>query len=232
MSGSSTGSQRSKDSGAEDRVTGAEEREHIACCGIIMRIAELGPGLASPDSLPASIEEVRRRWRPAQRRELEGIMGGEDGYDTLEASAFIYAEQVPRGHPVLWPVMAFNAGRVSRNLKVRVALFYSAFDGSGKESPGAVGWRFEPPEDDTGSHSYYHAQPISSFDRSGRWRLPIEATINEVYPAFPLRAQSSVGLLAGMLVSLYGRVRARELLSDPGLRRDLRPVLTSLDPWL
>jgi hypothetical protein len=206
--------------------------EHLACCRIIARIAELGPGLYSPDELPRQIEIVRQKWRAVQREELEAIMGQDSGYDTLTSNAFIYAERLRRGTPVLWPVLSFTAGRASRDLKVRAAFFYTVADERGRETVQAVGWRFEPPEDLEGSHSYYHAQPISSFDSGGRWHLPTAGVLNEVCPAFPLLAHGPVSLLTAVLVSFYGKTHVGRMLADSQLRECVRPIVAKLEPWL
>ena len=225
------GTQR-HDEGRGSGVSRSEHVEHEACMGIIIRLAERGPVLSNPDRLPRFLDVVRATYPAAHRRQLEGILNSEAGYDTASARAFVYAEVVPRGNPVLWPVLAFSADSVSRNLKVRAALFHESPDGSVRGVPVAVGWRFEPPEDLEGAHSYYHAQPISSWDNSERNRLPVYGMVNEVYPAFPLMARSSISLLAGVLVSLYGKRAAIDLLSDSQIRRFIAPVLTNLSPWL
>jgi hypothetical protein len=159
-------------------------------------------------------------------------MRPDEGYDTLNSGAFVYGEKTPRGSPALWPVLAVKAGRASRNLKIRVALFYASQNESGDETLQALGWRFEPPEDVDGAHSYYHAQPISSFDSSGRWRLPTSGAVNHAYPAFPLRATDSLTLLTALLVSLYGRTNVGAMLNDSQLRQHIRPVVKNLEPWL
>ena len=228
LSGRSTGR-----TNAEDRVRTAERLEHAACRSIIMRIAERGPAFRQPDELPRFLERVRETYPAAHRRQLEGIIGMEDGYDTCESRAFVYAEVIPRGTPRLWPVLAFAADRASRRLKVRAALFFEAEEETaGRRRPRAVGWRFEPPEDSIGAHSYYHAQPISAWDNSGDRTLPIYGILNEVYPAFPLRAADSISLLAGMLVSLYGRIGARDLLGDSQIADSINPVRSKIESWL
>lgn len=221
----------------DERIRTAERLEHAACRSIIMRIADRGPAFGEPDEIPRFLELVRQTYPPANRRQLEGIIRMEDGYDTCESRAFVYAEAVPRGTPKLWPVLAFAADRASRRLKVRAALFFESEETRGRRTrtirrPRAVGWRFEPPEDSSGSHSYYHAQPISAWDNSGDRPLPIYGVLNEVYPAFPLIAADSISLLAGMLVSLYGRTRARNMLSDSQITDIINPVRPKIEEWL
>jgi hypothetical protein len=218
---------------AAERVRTAERLEHAACRSIIMRIAERGPAFRQPDELPRFLDVVRQTYPAAHRRQLEGIIGMEDGYDTCESRAFVYAEMVPRGTPRLWPVLAFAADRASRQLKVRAALFFEAEEeGTGRRGPRAVGWRFEPPEGSIGAHSYYHAQPISAWDNSGDRGLPVFGVLNEVYPAFPLMAENSLSLLAGMLVSLYGRTGAGDLLGDSQIADTINPVRPTIERWL
>src|SRR5215468_10176199 len=121
----------SKDAPAEqevDPISRAEQLEHLACRSIVMRLADLGPGFRSPDSLPRFLDVVRQTYRPSQSRELESILRMEPGYDTYTSRAYVYAERVPRGVPVLWPVLAFAADRASQRLKVRLVLFYEEED--------------------------------------------------------------------------------------------------------
>jgi hypothetical protein len=232
---SRTGTQRHDEGGA---ASGSEHLEHEACTSIIIRLAERGPILRSPDRLPRFLDVVQQTYPAAHRRQLEGILNSETGYDTASSRAFVYAEVVPRGSPVLWPVLAFAADKASRNLKIRAALFHESPDTAARAGPVAVGWRFEPPEGSgatgcpEGSHSYYHAQPISSWDKSERNRLPVYGVINQSQPAFPLIAEGSVSLLVGVLVSLYGKTRAVDLLSDTQIRRFIAPVLAKVSPWL
>jgi hypothetical protein len=197
-----------------------------------MRLADLGPGFRSPDTLPQFFDVVRQTYRPALRRDLEGVLTMEPGYDTYRARAFVYLERVPRGLPVLWPVLAFEADRASQQLKVRVALFYEEEDTvSGESQLRAIGWRFEPPEDADGAHSYYHAQPIIAWERDSDY-LPRYGSVNDNYPAFPLLAQDSISLLVAVLVALYGRVLTREMLGDSQIGDSIRPIRRRLDPWL
>lgn len=213
-------------------IPGPEQLEHAACCRIIMRMADLGPGFRRPDHLPRFFEKVRFACPPADGRRLEGILRLEDGYDTCAERAFVYANEIRRGTPVLWPVLAFSAERSSRRLKVRAAFFYEAINDSDEPDSFALGWRLEPPEDEDGSHSYYHAQPISAWDTSGTRNLPIIGSLNESYPAFPILAADSVSLLAAALVAMYGRVETRNILSDPQIRESLQPVRKKVERWL
>jgi len=234
---SGTGTRR-RDKGKDSRVSGSDHMEHEACSSIIIRLAERGPVLRDPDRLPRFLDVVKQTYPAAHRRQLEGILNSETGYDTASSRAFVYAEVVPRGTPVLWPVLAFAADRASRNLKIRAALFHESPDDSIRSGPVAVGWRFEPPEGPEspegpeGAHSYCHAQPISSWDKSEKNRLPIYGIINQSQPAFPLIAGGPVSLLAGVLVSLYGKTRAADFLSDSQIRRFVVPVLAKVSPWL
>lgn len=212
-------------------ISGEQSLEHSACCSIIMRIADLGPAQRRPDQVPRFFDVVRQTHPAAQRRSLEGILRIDSAYDTFESRAFVYAKRVPRGRPVLWPVLAFAADRASQRLKVRVALFFEDGSETGRAAPLAVGWRFEPPEDETGEHSYYHAQPISSWDVARSGPLPICGNLNDIYPTIPLAAKDSLSLLCAVLASLYGRLGVRDILSDSQVRRSVRPVQQKLESW-
>jgi hypothetical protein len=232
MSEARKAKQGKQGSSADDGISRAEHMEHAACRGIIMRMADRGPGRRRPDELPRFLDVVRQTYPAADRRRLDGILRPGDGYDTCASMAFVYANAVPRGHPVLWPVLAFSADRASQRLKIRSALFYEAIGCSGETETFAVGWRLEPPEDVDGTHSYYHAQPISEWDNSGTRKLPVATEVNEVQPAFPIAAADSISMLAAMLVSLYGRIEARNILSDSQIRGAVRLVYKRIEQWL
>ena len=197
-----------------------------------MRLAELGPAVLTPDQMPRFLDIVRQTYPAAHRRQLEGILQPDDSYNTFKSRAFVYAKRVPRGNPVLWPVLAFAADGASRRLKISAALFFEGETDAGRIQPAAVGWRFEPPEDETGEHSYYHVQPISSWDVAGTRTLPIQGKLNDNYPAIPVAARDSLSLLAAVLVSLYGRVDVKQIFNDARVKGDISPVRDKLDPWL
>ena len=229
MSGSKKSKKGALGEGKDGRISREQQLEHVACRSIIMRLADLGPGLQSPDTLPRFLDVVRQTYRPAQRRDLEGILTLESAYDTYGASAFVYADKVPRGVPVLWPVLAFEADRASQRLKIRAALFHEDVEFGGAR-PRAVAWRFEPPEGPDSAHSYFHAQPILAWERDSD-NLPVWA-VNDNYPAFPLMAGDSIGLLTAVLVSLYGRRNTRELLGDSQIQDSITPIRKRLVQWL
>jgi hypothetical protein len=199
------------------------------CSSIIVQLAEMGSHVYG-ELPPRPIQLVMRRFTPANEKQLTGIFRGPDGFDTSKSGAYVYAPKVDRGNPGLWPVMAFSASNGFIDFRIRVALFFAlnpdipSRDGSdtqGDNSPRAVAWRFEPPEGDSGAHCYYHAQPISSWNKDASGRLPVATPLNESHPAFPLVAKDSVGLLAAVLVSLYGHEWTKAFLANRSLRRCL-----------
>jgi hypothetical protein len=214
-----------------DRLSGDEIRQHAACRRIIIRLAELGPAFR-PDGLPASIQRVMEVYPPYHSQQLEGILKGEAGFDTLASRRFVYGPALSRGSPRLWPVMAFSAEEGCRDLRARVGLFFGdASPPVEDERVSAVAWRFEPPEDSSGSHSYYHAQPISAWT-TGFSNLPVALPLNESYPAFPLLADDPLGLLAAVLISLYGRTYVARLLANSDMLQFISPVKAKLWRWI
>jgi hypothetical protein len=163
---------------------------------------------------------------------MTGILGSEESFDTYTSNAFVYGPVVDRGVPKLWPVMTFSGDRGCDNLRVRVALFFDGLSsnsgGDQRQSVQAVGWRFEPPEGASGAHCYYHAQPISSWNKTSSGRLPVHLPLNESHPAFPLKADDPVSLLAAVLVSVYGHAYTHdEIFGSLSFRRDIRPARAS-----
>jgi hypothetical protein len=209
--------------------------QHSACVRIISRLVEVGPDIyQSASTLPTAINEVVRRYSPATVRQITGILNSDDGFDTYSSHAFVYGPIVDQGTPKLWPVLTFSGDRGCDNLRVRVALFFDqlgadpASGDEGAQLARGVAWRFEPPEGATGAHCYYHAQPISSWDKTGSGRLPVHLPVNESQPGFPLMAEDSVSLLAAVLVSIYGHAyTADEIFGDLHFRRDVRPASES-----
>jgi hypothetical protein len=209
--------------------------QHSACVRIINRLIDVGPDIyQSTSALPITINEVVRKYTPATGRQITGILNSEEGFDTYSSHAFVYGPIVEEGTPKLWPVMTFSGGQGCDNLRVRVALFFDNLEAGsvsveeGAEIARAVAWRFEPPEGPKGAHCYYHAQPISSWDKTIVGKLPVHQPVNESQPGFPLKAEDPVSLLAAALVSIYGHAYTKEeIFGDLHFRRDIRPARTS-----
>lgn len=125
---------------------------------------------------------------------------------------------------------SWNQTPPSDEMRLRVGLFASAPDGT----LVATGYRFETPEaDDEHDHHLHHAQPISALSRPRGQRLPGLASGGpEQEPTFPLPAQDADGLVACLLLALYGRKKADELSGQLGhvLKRSIRHALGSSRP--
>jgi hypothetical protein len=188
-----------------------------------------------PHTLPDAILQVAKSYRPGDAVQMELLLKGSGAYNTLESEAFIYAPAVRAGRPYLWPVLTFAAAEDSARLKIEAAFFFEedwSAEEKGEYRVGATGLRFEPPEDEYGVHSYYHAQPITSFGGREDGRLSFARTVNTSFPAVPLAATDSVSLLGAVLVSLYGRTGARSMLGDPQVRTQIELVRSSFEPWI
>lgn len=206
-------------------------KAQAACTRIIMRLVDEGPA-SNRSTFPQVLQSVVKSYRPVRERELTGILKNPNGFNTTKTNSFVYAPQIRRGTPTLWPVMAFSAGQGFADLRIRVALFHhqsSNATGPGDARPAAVAYRFEPPEGDTGAHCYYHVQPISRWDNDESTQLPVAWPLNESHPAFPLRARDSIGLLGEVLVSLYGHEFTRKFLGHASLRNDIARVKDSFE---
>jgi hypothetical protein len=204
-------------------------KKQSACTRIITRLVDEGPASNLPD-FPPALQPVVRSYRPVRERELTGILKSPTGFNTTDTNSFIYAPQIKSGSPTLWPVMAFSAGPEFDDLRIRVALFHHQqlkATGSDNTRTVAVAYRFEPPEGDKGAHCYYHVQPISRWNKDDSTQLPVSRPLNESHPAFPLRANDSVGLLGAVLVSLYGHEFTRKFLGHVSLRDDIARVRDS-----
>jgi hypothetical protein len=208
-------------------------KAQAACTRIIVRLVDAGPAsTGNRNAFPQVLQPVAKSYRPVRERELTGILQNADGFNTTDTNSFVYAPQIRRGTPTLWPIMAFSAGKGFADLRIRVALFHhqsSRAAGSDDARPAAVAYRFEPPEGDRGAHCYYHVQPISRWDNDESAQLPVAQPLNESHPAFPLRARDSVGLLGEVLVSLYGHEFTQKFLGHASLRNDIARVKGSFE---
>ena len=199
-----------------------------ACTRIITRLVDEGPA-SNRNAFPEVLQPVARSYRPVRERELTGILKNPNGFNTTRTNSFVYAPQIKRGTPMLWPVMAFSAGQGFADLRIRVALFHNQSPKAAGSDDTAVAYRFEPPEGDKGTHCYYHVQPISRWDNDESAQLPVAQPLNESHPAFPLRARDSVGLLGEVLVSLYGHEFTQRFLGHASLRNDIARVRDSFE---
>jgi hypothetical protein len=142
-------------------------------------------------------------FRPIETdRWLESIFprDGKSSFDLLQTNRFLYLEPITKAGHFL-PVLTFKCDFTKSHLEVRLRLALFLLDSASKLR--AVGYRFETPEG-PGRHSYYHAQPITSFALDSSSQLPCPNWLSSDHPSFVLDAVDPVTLLVGLLVSLYG----------------------------
>ena len=172
---------------------------------ILVWIAQLGDNV---QNLPEEAQKIHQsaagKYRKINSRELEAILtqGESKTLSLLDSNAFIYLPPVTKGGcfvPILCVEYDFDAETPIISLKVALFLMVEK---DGKDSPQAIGYRFETPHHQ-GRHHYYHIQPIDGFGRSSRWKLPGTEWIPTDYPAFPIDAHDPIELLVCLLVSLY-----------------------------
>lgn len=126
--------------------------------------------------------------------QLANLQQGTAGPFTLRATAEGYV-------PYLRCQWDFDADPME--LRLRVALCYQHASDDPRELR-AIGYRYETPES-TARHSMHHAQPIRSFEGAGGTELPgLFPYTPDDAPSFPLAATDAAGVLACMIVSLYG----------------------------
>jgi hypothetical protein len=162
-------------------------------------------------------------WRRISQPELAVILdsANQSQGDTHYQRAWIYLPSPSRGtmRIALMNVDWDFLGGGSR-AGFQVAGFWRDGDGTCR----ATAWRFEGPETsaDDGSpshHGYFHAQPCQRLrTRHGDVAVgldPAQAWPSDG-PTFPLDAQSPIDLLVCVLVALYGRRQAAELVRESG----------------
>lgn len=154
---------------------------------------------------------VSEKYEVFQDAELEKLLATNEVFSCLDHNKFLILEPVPLGTWML-PVLSFryDFGRSLPEFDIRLALFLSERVEE-KDTLRAIGYRFESPEGE-GSHHYYHAQLIHSFQKGNeRLRLPCPQWLPTKQSAFALDAKSPTTLIACLLITLYGRDFIHEL---------------------
>lgn len=142
----------------------------------------------------------------------------DQAFDLSSLRQYIYLRPEPRNPEVL-PILTFKYDFSSSDrlpeLRLRLAFFKIASTSANPQHVRATGFRFESDEGEgPGSHNYFHAQPITAFDRHGP-TLPCEHWLPDSYPAFPLEAKSYVGLIMALMCSIYNQAIVRQMATDP-----------------
>lgn len=163
--------------------------------------------------------------------------GNKQEWTTLEgffAPAGIPLKGRDEGDPdLLWPLVTLSLRVINDELEIMVRVGVYFVDEHG--SVNAYGWRFDSA--DSGSegvgnlfHHYAHVQQISGWEMgrqvfvppkwpeaaSGKEQESVQRPLRmlETRPAFPLACTSPAGLLAAVVVSLYGGRRAASVLQS------------------
>lgn len=192
-------------------------------------------GTSRPDARGA-VAPVIRRFRAANTAIVPSLLkaGGHlHGKDFWIVGAPIKGQEFK-----LYPVATISTRFEGDNLcaTVRVALFFDA----GGHTAHVVGWRFETAETLEGTgrpdppHPYNHAQSIAGWwldlrclhhpHRESGSRQPdcmSPQRLDQRRPAFPLRGETTPGLMVAMLACLYGAEETKKMLRlDRKLRAD------------
>jgi hypothetical protein len=160
----------------------------------------------------ASVYElVSQRLIKMRREELESRQtSSARGWNSFDKELFLYLPITTEGNCVL-PVTtvnyAFPANGAQSLKKLKCGMFVVSGPFSRYEDLHAVGFRFESPEYNSVRHGFWHAQSIWEFKRKAlpRYILPhAPMWIPTDTPALPLPVSEPAGLVAALLVSLYG----------------------------
>ena len=153
-------------------------------------------------------EELGKRYPRAQPGELSLSRRNNFRLDLLAKGKYLYLEPTPKSKKAssIQPVVGvdYDWSLPDRpNISLRVGLF-----GYSVEAPlAAIGIRFETPLDTKAPHNYHHAQLFSRFLKPapGVELLPsCPPWLPDTFPGLPLPTNSPVGLVACLLISLYG----------------------------
>jgi hypothetical protein len=127
--------------------------------------------------------------------------------DLRDSNLYIYFRPIQDDHVAGWslPVVSLRYDFDKNPLEIRILVALAQLV---DDRVRFYGFRFEAPEGAGGGrHDFYHVQLIRSFRRDGKALNPpgtALAVVPEKQPAFPLRAEDPVSLVAAFFVSLYG----------------------------
>jgi hypothetical protein len=156
-------------------------------------------------------DRAASRYRPMSHSDVDTIAQGKP-VDWTEKGPHLFLPQITHGKATI-PVsgLCLNLRDPDKpELRFHVA-FFAASDlvepPSDASELHGIGFRFETPEGSgVGKHGFYHAQPFTHFVKNveetrlancPEW-IPVKQ------PAFPLNAHDPLGLVAILLVSMYG----------------------------
>ncbi len=170
---------------------------------------------------------------PLVDRTLERFLNQRGGFDMLASRQFVHGPVIAKGTPTFWPIIAFKVeAKEELTLSARVGLFYE--DGERRSSSDdvhALGWRFEA-GDPGGRHGYFHAQAMNEWVKGeSRLSLPVVHRVNATQPCFILHAESSVGLLCALVVSLYGMTEGADFLALASHSKGLSGLKSVVPGW-
>lgn len=179
-------------------------------------------------------------FRPLDGEKLLNILRkpeNELAFDLSSTNTYIYL-QPERRTPDVLPILTFKYDYSSptnlAELRLRLAFFKIVPTSTEAQHIKATGFRFEAIEGEgEGSHNYFHAQPITSFDRHGS-RIPCEDWHPDTYPAFPLEADSYVGLVMALICSVYNQNIVRQMATEPiwsAIRDDVKNYVFVKKSW-
>jgi hypothetical protein len=175
---------------------------------VLWIVREEARAITEDESYPGEIRSLRESllspMPPCNEQQIAGWMprqGGSWTVDMFDKKAYLYMAPVAQDGHVL-PVARLSYDFASDPPKARVQVgLYTMVHAKAQ----AVGFRLEAPTALTGSHCYWHAQPMRSYDGAGSPTLPSRSMWQPVtIPAFPIDAQGPIGLLICLLISLYG----------------------------
>ncbi|MBE2200955.1 MAG: hypothetical protein IAE79_20245 [Anaerolinea sp.] len=135
-------------------------------------------------------------------------VGSPPQFNLIERKQFIYLPPVTKDKIIL-PVMSINCDLSGTQPKLSLRIMLLFFQNNDHtNSIKSIGYRYETPEEagtNRSRHDYYHAQPITKFDRNHSEHDSFcDQDILEKTPAFPLDAKTPATLFMSMLISLYG----------------------------
>jgi hypothetical protein len=170
-----------------------------------------GPGRRLHDEILA------RYQNPYQYDELERLLADNPQVFSTR-NRFMFMEPI-EGDGLPIPILTFEYDFAPQIPEVSFQMGVFAMNGAGKLS--AVGYRFETPEGG-GMHNYYHAQPVETLLRNGRYKLPCPDLLSASCPTFVLNAANVLTLLLCLIVSVYGRQFLAGNLQTGGLGHQLK----------
>lgn len=177
----------------------------------VLSLARVASGQASP--APTLLSQASASFQRLDEKDLEHYFNSNPQQgDTSATGAFVFLPVVKK--PPLLPVLNLNYNLSNYQARLQVVLFVGGV--AATHGARAFAYRYEPPEGSGGRHHFWHAQPTFELRLASGSMVSLPGLLDNWRPrdtpAFPLDAEEPTDLLLCLLISLYGRKDAGQMI--------------------